>query len=58
LAPYAEKYVAWSTDGKQILVCGATWEELYREIDRKGIIDYVISFIPGADISDLGGGLL
>jgi hypothetical protein len=58
LAPYQEKHVAWSTDGKQILASAETWEELYREIDRKGITDYVIGFIPSGDISDLGGGLL
>ena len=30
-------YVAWSEDGKQILAAARTEEELYREIDRKGL---------------------
>ena len=58
LIPYAEKYVAWSEDGKQILAHAETEEELYLELDNKGIKSYVIGFIPDADICYLGWGLL
>jgi hypothetical protein len=58
LAPYEEKYVAWSADGKQILAWAETEEELYREIDRQGITRYIVDFIPNSDISDLGGAFL
>ena len=58
LVPYEEKYVAWSSDGKQILAWAETEEELYREVSRKGITGYIVDFIPNLDISDLGGAFL
>jgi hypothetical protein len=51
LAPYVEKHVAWSVDGKHLLAAADTLEELQKEIDRKGIKDYVIGFVPDPDIS-------
>jgi hypothetical protein len=58
LAPFEEKYVAWSMDGKQVLAHADSLAELYREVDRKGIREYVTGFVPASDISDLGGILL
>lgn len=58
LAPYEEQHVAWSEDGKTILAHGATLAELYQEIDRKALKQYVIGFIPSADLSYFGGGTL
>lgn len=55
LAPYEEQHVAWSMDGKQILAHAATLADLYREIDRRGITEYVVDYIPSPDISTLGG---
>lgn len=57
LAPYEEHYVAWSEDGKQILAAARTEEELYQEIDRKRLSEYVIGYIPNSSISYLGGGI-
>jgi hypothetical protein len=51
LAPYQEQHVAWSEDGKQILAHAPTQEELYDEIDRRGLTHYVVGFIPAADVS-------
>jgi hypothetical protein len=56
LAPFEEQYVAWSEDGKQILAHARDRDELYQEIDRKGLQRYVIGFIPSGDFSDFGGG--
>jgi hypothetical protein len=51
----AEHHVAWSEDGKQILASAKDLAELYREVDRKGLVNYVIGFVPSGDVSDLGG---
>ncbi|OAI40004.1 hypothetical protein AYO40_00925 [Planctomycetaceae bacterium SCGC AG-212-D15] len=55
LAPYVEKYVAWSEDGKNILASANELSELYRAIADKGIKDYVVGFVPSGDLSYLGG---
>ena len=57
LAPYEEKHVAWSEDGKHILAAADTLADLYKEIDRLGLKQYAIDFIPNPDISYLGGGM-
>jgi hypothetical protein len=57
LAPYEEQHVAWSMDGKQILAHAPTLADLYREIDRRGLTEYVVGFVPSPDISFLGGGM-
>jgi hypothetical protein len=49
LAPYEEKYVAWSEDGRQILAWAETEADLYHEINRRGITRYVVDFIPNPD---------
>lgn len=56
LAPFVEKHVAWSVDGKQLLAAADTLEELHKEIDRLGLKDYVIDFILNPDIRYFGGG--
>jgi hypothetical protein len=53
LAPYAEQHVAWSLDGRRILAHAADEGALYAEIDRRGITEYVVGFIPNADWSYL-----
>lgn len=55
LAPYVEKHVAWSEDGKQLLAAADTLEELYREIDKLGLKEYVIDFVLDPDIRYFGG---
>lgn len=51
LDPYVEKHVAWSEDGKQVLAAADTLGELYQEIDRLGLTQYVVGFVPDPDIS-------
>jgi hypothetical protein len=58
LAPFEEKYVAWSMDGKEILAHADSLADLYREVDQKGIREYVTGFVPASDISDFGGATL
>ena len=55
LAPYAEQYVAWSIDGDQVLAHAAELADLYAEVKRKGITEYVVDFIPAENLSTLGG---
>jgi hypothetical protein len=56
LAPYEGQYVAWSIDGKHILLAAGTREELYALIDQQGLREYVAGYIPPFDVSFLGGG--
>ncbi len=56
LAPYEDQFVAWSVDGKQILAYARDENELYKEVHRLGLVDYVISYIPPSGVSFLGGG--
>jgi hypothetical protein len=58
LASYADRHVAWSEDGNEILAHASDLRELYAELDRRGITGYVIDYIPPADLSDLGGASL
>jgi hypothetical protein len=51
LERYEDQHVAWSLDGKEILAHAPTIEELFQEIDRKGITKYVAGFIPRGDVS-------
>ena len=58
LAPFQGQFVAWSEDGLHILAHGKDLPELFRELDRKGIVAYVIDSIPPQDEDFLGGGTL
>src|SRR5215470_10726493 len=42
MVPFEEQYVAWSEDGKHVLAHAPTREDLYREIDAKGLTRYVV----------------
>ena len=55
LAPYEDKHVAWSVDGKRILAAADTEKELYEEIDRLGLkpLEYVVGGVPRSDVSYL-----
>jgi hypothetical protein len=55
LAPYVEQHVAWSLDGKHILAHSADQADLYKEIDRLELKDYVVDYIPDPNVSFLGG---
>jgi hypothetical protein len=55
LQPYVEQHVAWSLDGKQILAHASELADLYREIDRLGLKDCVVDFIPNPNLSFPGG---
>jgi hypothetical protein len=54
LTPYEGKYVAWSMDGKQILAAACELSELLKDIDRRGITEFVQSYIPRSDDAFLG----
>jgi len=56
LAPFVEKHVAWSEDGKQLLAAADTLDDLYEEIDRLGLKQYVIGFVLDPDIRYFGAG--
>jgi len=58
MAPYFEQHVAWSVDGKKILAHAKDLADLYKEVDRLGLSEYVISFVPDPNVVDLGGALL
>jgi len=55
LAPYRERYVAWSMNGTQVLAHAGELTELFEEVERRRITDYVLGYVPG-DESQLGGG--
>ena len=55
MAPLEGQWVTWSKDGRQVLAHAADLDGLFREIDRKGVTDYVIDSIPPADKGFLGG---
>lgn len=55
LAPYQGQWVAWARDGKNVLAHAPNMGELFREIDRLGLTDYVIDSIPNPDEDFLGG---
>jgi hypothetical protein len=55
LAPYVEQHVAWSIDGKQLLAHAQELPDLYKEIDRLGLKEYVVDFISDPNLSLLGG---
>jgi hypothetical protein len=55
LGPYENQHVAWSEDGKQILASAGTLADLYATLDRQGLTEYVVGFIPPLDESFLGG---
>jgi hypothetical protein len=52
LAPYQGKHVAWSEDGTRILAAADTLADLYKELDRQGLRQYVVGFIPDPAASD------
>lgn len=55
LAPYVEQHVAWSRDGKQILAHAPDLDGLFQEIERLGLKEYVLGFVPDANRTYLGG---
>jgi hypothetical protein len=55
LAPYVEKHVAWSEDGKQLLAAADTLEELFQKLDKLGLKEYVIDFVLDPDVRYFGG---
>jgi hypothetical protein len=55
LAPYADQFVAWSSDGTTILAHGPTEEHLQAEIKRLGLTSFVVDYVWPPDISCLGG---
>jgi hypothetical protein len=55
LSPLEGKYVAWSEDGKTLLAHAKTLAELFTEVTRLGIKNYVIDTVPPAEESFLGG---
>lgn len=56
LAPYEDRFVAVSEDGKRILAHAAEEAQLYEEIARLRVVHYVVDYIPPFDKSLLGGG--
>jgi len=59
LAKYADKYVAWSPDGKSILAADEDELELAHAIQAAGYntAEILIAFVPAEDEVLLGGGL-
>jgi hypothetical protein len=55
LAPLEGEYLAWSPDGKTLLAHAKTLAELFTEVNRLGIKDYVLDTVPPAEESCLGG---
>jgi hypothetical protein len=55
LLPLLGKHVAWSTDGTEILAHANTLAELFVEVDRLGLTDYVADYLPRDEF--FGGGL-
>jgi hypothetical protein len=55
LAKYAGQYVAWSGDGRSIVACAETDEQLYARLESLGIDwqQVVFSFVPELDVSYL-----
>ena len=51
LAPCYGQRVAWSLDGKESLAHAPTEDELYAEIGRRGLKQYVLGFVPDPDVS-------
>lgn len=49
LAPYEEKYVAFSSDGMMILAHAHTYLELTGILDEMGATEYEIERIPSSD---------
>jgi hypothetical protein len=56
LAPYVGKHLAWSADGKRVLVAADSLSGLFQQIDRLGVEDYVVDFLGAPDSACLGGG--
>jgi hypothetical protein len=58
---YAGMNIAWSGDGTQILAAAHGLDELFAEMDRRGITDYVVDFTPTmiepASNGNPGGGM-
>jgi hypothetical protein len=44
LLKYAGQHIAWSGDGKSIVASAPTLDELYVELDRLRITDYVLDW--------------
>jgi hypothetical protein len=55
LAPLEGEYVAWSEDGRTLLAHAKTLPELFAEVNRLGIKNYVLDTVPPAEESLLGG---
>ncbi|HYT89596.1 MAG TPA: hypothetical protein VEL76_12890 [Gemmataceae bacterium] len=55
LAPYQGQYVAWSEDGTTILGHAHELRDLYKEMNSKGITDYVTDWVFAPDEISFGG---
>jgi hypothetical protein len=51
LAPYEGQYVAWSKDGKRILLAAPTRDALYDLIQQQELREYVAGYVPPFDVS-------
>lgn len=54
MAALEGQWVAWSKDGRRVLAQADDLDALFREIDAKGVTDYVIDSIPPTDEGFLG----
>ena len=43
---YAGKNIAWSADGTQVLAAAEELADLYAEMARQGVTDFVVDFSP------------
>jgi hypothetical protein len=55
LSPFHGRWVAWSEDGCQILASAGDLDNLFQEIDRRGLNRYVLDRIPLPEEDFLGG---
>ena len=55
LGPFHGQWVAWSDDGCQILASATDLDNLFQEIDRRGLRRYVLDRIPLPEEDFLGG---
>jgi hypothetical protein len=60
LLPYAGQHVAWALSGQEILAHAPDLDGLLAEVQQLGLppCSYVLSYVPGDETCDLGGGCL
>ena len=46
LVKYAGQHVAWSSDSTRVLLASPDLGKLFEELDRQGIKDYILEYIP------------